>query len=68
MFFLFGAKRNLLGHISKAAYGLFACALKGDFFEILDEVGEETLRGMRHGEGVSTYCGSFLSIIFLFFF
>ena len=65
MFLVSGAERNLVGHVSETAYGLFACTLKVDFFKILNEVGEETLRGMRHGEGVSTYCGSFFERSFL---
>ena len=68
MFLLSGTERNLVRHVSETTYGLHACALIGDFFDIVEEVGEETLSSMRHGEGVSTYCGSFLSVLFLFFF
>ena len=61
MFFLSGTERNLVRHVSETTYGLRACALIGDFFDVVEEIGEETLISMRHGEGASTYCCFFLS-------
>ena len=61
MFLLSSTERNLVRHVSETTYGLRACALIGDFFDIVEEIREETLISLRHGEGASTYSGFFLS-------
>ena len=68
MFLLSSTERNLVRHVSDATSSLLSCALIGDFLDVVEEIREETLISMRHGEGASTYCGFFSFVLFLFFF